>query len=268
MYQIMTKRFFSTHQHGRVNNKTYMFTEQSVIKVASSGIPDFDPAEMFLTFGLPLLSAPYSQHLIQLVHRCLAYRPPQRATARQICREAAKVIGDFDLFNARSGTDKDSVQFGKGDQPPNMSTRPRFASIPEPPPIQMAQRRVPLPSDDFWDWDMSPEDKSKPLDFNGNEALLDPNNWPWKKLGLSPIPGASDIGGTAQLWPVGNGPHNLAAARGGTNIEGRGGPAYRGAKRMPFPSGRPSPGGFRSPRRGSSRRRSASPRSPSISPWP
>jgi hypothetical protein len=54
---------------------------------------------VFEAFGRNLLDTPYSKHLIQLIHKCLAYYPSKRLTPQQVLPYVNAMLPVFDALN-------------------------------------------------------------------------------------------------------------------------------------------------------------------------
>jgi hypothetical protein len=57
----------------------------------------------FQAIGYRLFGTPYSRHLINLVHRCLAIDPADRPTAQELWNIVNPIVGGFDGQNTTAG---------------------------------------------------------------------------------------------------------------------------------------------------------------------
>lgn len=79
-------------------DRPYEYTFQTF--VAEKGSITQIPKDTFESFGHGLLDLPYSRHLIELVHACLAYYPSERLTAQEVLPYVDNALATIDALNA------------------------------------------------------------------------------------------------------------------------------------------------------------------------
>lgn len=113
MFRIISGRGREVQGY-KVNQKNQWFIVQQAFKTMTPTITQTKGE--FISFGRSLRWTPYSKHLIELIHACLAFKPNDRAKARDILGYATVALQTFDQLNANHNINI-PVNFAGGSPP-------------------------------------------------------------------------------------------------------------------------------------------------------